>query len=96
MKEMFHETYFNQSIGNWNVQNVANMNYMFYEALQFNRNIYNWNVQNVMHMCAVFTCHEENNDFTCWCVNPNVDMKDFFGESNDKYEHYLPTKQVIE
>jgi surface protein len=40
---MFYgDTVFNQTIRNWNVSNVTNMQYMFNYATSFNQNINNW------------------------------------------------------
>ena len=45
---------FNQPIGQWNVGNVTNMEYMFYNASAFNQPIEQWNVGNVTNMYAMF------------------------------------------
>ena len=45
---------FNQSLNNWNVSNVTNMNYMFKEAINFNQDINNWNISNVTDMSRMF------------------------------------------
>lgn len=44
---------FNQPIGNWNVNNVTNMNQMF-SASGFNQDIGNWNTSNVTDMGGMF------------------------------------------
>ena len=38
---------FNQSLNNWNVINVRNMNRMFKDARSFNQPLNNWDVSNV-------------------------------------------------
>jgi hypothetical protein len=30
---MFQESYFNKDISNWNIRNIENMNYMFYNCI---------------------------------------------------------------
>jgi len=44
---------FNQPIGNWNVNNVTNMNQMF-SASGFNQDIGNWNTSNVTNIGGMF------------------------------------------
>ncbi|MBL7753770.1 MAG: BspA family leucine-rich repeat surface protein [Chitinophagaceae bacterium] len=44
----------NSNIGNWNIQNVTNLNGMFYGAVNFNQPIANWNTQNVTDMSSMF------------------------------------------
>lgn len=54
MHNMFELTRnFNQDIGNWDVGNVRNMTYMFYET-EFNQDIGDWNVSNVTNMGSIF------------------------------------------
>ena len=45
---------FNQSLNNWNVINVRNMNRMFKDARSFNQPLNNWNVSNVTDMGYMF------------------------------------------
>ena len=39
---------FNQSLNNWNVINVRNMNRMFKDARSFNQPLNNWDVSNAL------------------------------------------------
>jgi len=41
---------FNQSLNNWNVSQVTNMESMFENALLYNQSIANWNITNVINM----------------------------------------------
>jgi surface protein len=54
MSGMFYESTFNQSIGNWNVSNVEDMELMFYGATSFNQDLSGWDVANVIY-CADFS-----------------------------------------
>ena len=45
---------FNQSLNNWNVINVRNMNRMFKDARSFNQPLNNWNVSKVTDMDRMF------------------------------------------
>jgi surface protein len=46
MPAMFVESNFNQDIGNWDVSNVIDMNYMF-NTSNFNQDISNWCVSQI-------------------------------------------------
>ena len=54
---MFESLYnFNQSLNNWNVENVISMSHMFFHCSHFNQSLNNWNVGNVINMCDMFLC----------------------------------------
>ena len=40
----FNASSFNQSLNNWNVSKVTNMEAMFRDAISFNQPLENWNV----------------------------------------------------
>ncbi|GMH85903.1 hypothetical protein TL16_g10377 [Triparma laevis f. inornata] len=42
--------HFNEDISSWNVENVKNMKYMFYEARSFSQDLSKWNVENCTDM----------------------------------------------
>ena len=44
----------NINISNWNVSNVTNMNYMFYNCCKFDCDLSKWNVSNVKDMKYMF------------------------------------------
>ena len=70
MNFMFNGSQFNQNIGNWDVSNVTNMTYMFYQTYAFNQDIGNWDVSNVTDMTIMFQkAYAFNQDLTQWCVS---------------------------
>ena len=54
MSELFTQTNFNGDISNWDVSNVTNMRFMFYECKSFNKDISNWDASNVIDMSGMF------------------------------------------
>ena len=50
---MFAYSKFNGDISNWDVSNVVDMGFMFYDA-EFNGDISNWDVSNVTNMAGMF------------------------------------------
>ena len=44
----------NPDITRWNVSNVQNMNYMFYECKSFNQDLSKWDVSNVKYIDFIF------------------------------------------
>jgi surface protein len=73
---------FNQPIGNWNVSNVTNMDWMFHYLPKFNQPIGNWNTSNVtsmMHMLHI--CSGFNQDITDWNTSKVTDMRSILEEA---------------
>ena len=59
---------FNGDISLWNVSNVTDMSYMFYES-NFNGNLYNWDVSNVKNMQFMFCKNLRfNTDISRWDI----------------------------
>jgi surface protein len=57
------------NIGAWNVENVSNFIFMFYEASAFNQNIGGWNVGEVTSMSVMFYgASAFNQDISLWNV----------------------------
>ena len=55
MMYMFRDaSSFNQSLNNWNVSKVTNMEAMFWGATSFNQPLNNWNVSKVTYMYDMF------------------------------------------
>ena len=46
---------FNQDLSSWDVGNVTDMQYMFYNAYEFNSDLSSWNVDNVTE--CYFFCY---------------------------------------
>jgi surface protein len=49
-----HDNAFNQPIGDWDVSNVTNMEYMLSGCSNFNQDISTWDVSNVTNMEGMF------------------------------------------
>ena len=47
MSGLFEVTDFNGNISKWDVSNVTDMSFMFYDCKSFNQDISNWDVSNV-------------------------------------------------
>ena len=63
----FKALVFNQPIGNWNVENVTNMSYMFSGALAFEHHIINnWNIKKNVYKLDMFD--KSTNYNTCVCM----------------------------
>jgi surface protein len=68
-------------ISNWNVSNVTDMSYMFYDS-DFNRDISNWDVSNVTNMSYMFYYSNFNRDIISnWNVSNVVNMSSMFYDS---------------
>jgi surface protein len=79
MQNLFEYSTSNQPIGNWDVSNVTNMNFMFFRAGSFNQDISNWDVSNVTDMSQVFRQADEfNQDIGSWDVSNVTDMAVMF------------------
>ncbi len=70
---------FNSDISNWNVENVENMGFMFYEARKFNRDISKWNISKVkdVGMQAMFASAK--------AFNQDISTKEVTKVNGDKY-----------
>ena len=68
---------FNGDISRWDVSNVTNMEYMFYNCEEFNCDISKWDVSNVKDMSDMFCqCKEFNCNINLWNVS-NVKIMAF-------------------
>ena len=72
-------------ISNWDVYNVTNMSYMFYNSKGFNQNLSGWNVSNVNYMKSMFCkCEDFNQDLNNWNgkLNNITSMEAMFAKCN--------------
>ena len=66
----------NPDISQWNVSNVIDMRWMFYECKNFNQDLSQWDVSNVKDMYTMFyECNNFNQDISGWNVS-NVENMD--------------------
>ena len=69
MSELFERTDFNGDISNWDVSNVKDMSYMFYNCKKFNHDISSWDVSNVTNMSNMFyECALFNQDISKYLI----------------------------
>lgn len=88
LSSMFYSSNFNNSsIGNWNISNVTNTGYMFYNS-KFNQNIGNWNTSNVVNMSNMFGSQQWyfdgifNQNISSWNVAKVNDMTYMFSKAS--------------
>jgi len=68
---------FNQPIGKWDVSNVTNMSFMFFES-EFNQSIENWDVSRVTDMSSMFLLSSFNKPIGQWEVRNVTNMNRMF------------------
>ena len=73
----FNYTEFNQPIGNWDVSNVTDMNWMFYQASSFNQPLNDWDVSSVTDMGYMFYGAAFNQDISIWAVDNVTECTNF-------------------
>lgn len=84
MASMFCEvkdSYFTgRNIENWQVEQVTDMSYMFYNCSSFCANLQNWNVSNVTNMnCMFFGCSSLTDaSFSSWSTSKVTTMERMF------------------
>jgi surface protein len=75
-------TLFNQNIGNWNVLNVTNMQYMFRGATNYdngdNNSISGWTTSACTNMFGMFNGTKFNRNIGKWDVSNVTDMERMF------------------
>jgi len=94
MDSMFkYARYFNQSIEDWDVSNVIDMNAMFNQAFRFNQPIGGWDVSSVTDMIYMFgKASNFNQPIGNWDISSVTDMRDMFTGvtlSTANYDHLL-------
>ena len=55
MSNLFNGTDFNGDISNWDVSNVTDMSYMFYNCNNFNKDISQWDVSSIKYNSNIFS-----------------------------------------
>ena len=79
MSNLFSNTNFNGDISGWDVSNVTNMEFMFYECKSFNQDISTWDVSKVTNMVGMFyKCKSFNQDISTWDVLNVTDVYNMF------------------
>ena len=66
----------NIDISEWDVSNVKDMSYMFFDCKRFNSDLSKWNVSNVRDMSYMFyNCEYFDSDISNWDVSKVRDMR---------------------
>ena len=79
MSHLFEGTKFNGDISSWDVSNVKDMSFMFWECPKFNSDISEWDVSNVTDMHSMFyECIKFNQDISKWDVSNVTNMHSMF------------------
>jgi surface protein len=78
MRDMFHDTFFNQPLDKWDVSNVTDMSGMFKYATIFNQPLNNWDTSKVTDMRDMFNCSDFNQPLDNWDVSNVTDMSGMF------------------
>ena len=69
----------NIDISRWDVSNVTNMRYMFFDCREFDCDLSSWNVNNVENMTGMFiNCVNLNSDFSSWNISNVKYMSNMF------------------
>ncbi len=81
MANLFRNSNFNGNIFYWDINNVINMSYMFYNTFNFNQAINNWNTSKVTDMSNMFHFSKFNQDIGNWNTRKVTDMSAMFAYS---------------
>jgi surface protein len=87
-----------QDIGKWDVSNVTDMNFMFYNANAFNQDIGKWDVSNVTNMSWMFYDAESfDQDIDDWDISKVKHMTRMFthGSALISYITNIPVFNVF-
>ena len=78
MCNMFQNTSsFSSSLTSWDVMNVTNMSWMFYNSV-FNGDVSTWNISNVEDFFNAFASSQFNNNIANWNTSNVVNMGGMF------------------
>ena len=87
---------FNDPIGDWDMRNVVNMEWMFYKAESFNQPIGQWQTENVTNMRYMFFQAESfNQPIGQWQTENVTTMKQMFYFANAMEEKNKPNMKYI-
>ncbi|EFI33177.1 lipoprotein [Desulfonatronospira thiodismutans ASO3-1] len=92
MSELFAGTDFDEDIGHWDVSNVTDMSYMFYNAYNFNNggsgSIDEWNVSKVTDMSGMFQNSNLRQDIGSWDVS-SVEYMNWMFHDAEHFGHSM-------
>lgn len=75
----YPDSEFDQDISTWDVSQVTDMSYLFFNAGEFNRDLSPWDVRNVTNMEGMFWLAERfNQDLSTWNVSNVTNMNSMF------------------
>ncbi len=75
---------FNQPLNHWDVSNVTDMSFMFYQASAFNQPLNSWDVSNVTNMNSMFSdASVFNQPLNSWNTKNVITMGDMFNGAQD-------------
>ena len=84
-----------EGIENWDVSNVENMSYMFYNAVNFNSNINNWNVSKTEKMLCMFeNAYKFNQPLDKWDTSNVLYMNRMFFNAKS-FNQYIGSWNVF-
>src|SRR5690606_19642589 len=86
---------FNGNISQWNVSNVTNMGYMFYET-NFNGDISKWDVSNVQKMEYMFNRSAFNGDISDWDTSNVINLIQIFSTDAKNIPYWAQYENVFE
>lgn len=88
----------NSSFNNWNVSNITNLSFMFYNAIAFNQNISSWNTTNVVDMSYLFyNATAFNQNIGSWNTANVKSMASTFHSAtsfNQNIENWITSKVI--
>ena len=66
-------------VSKWNVSNVKDMQFIFYDCIKFDCDLSKWNISNVENIAAMFyNCKNFDCDLSNWVVGKVKDMSSMF------------------
>ena len=100
MSELFKQFIFdntNDIVSNWDVSNVENMSYMFYNCPTFNQPLNSWIVSKVENMAHMFSgCSKFNQSLASWNVSKVKNMVRMFFGCRSLYQDFSSWKLAVD